>query len=95
MGSVEKPSSGPLQTRQSEGNAVVTRSSKTERSAELAQPATLFLGRIRTRPSSDPAPGFGGAPGKSWSVLSFRLTLKMHLAHTALQAAWAAPMAEV
>jgi hypothetical protein len=36
-----------------------------------------------------------GAPGNLWSVLSFRLALKMHLGHTALQAAWAAPMVEV
>ncbi len=81
--------------RQSEGNAVVTRSSKTERNAAFARAANPCSKRIPARPSSGPALKPGGAPGETWSVLSFRHSLKMHLACTALQAAWAAPMVRV
>ena len=79
MGRTVERSRGRLQTRQSEGNAVVTKSSRTERNAALVRPANPCSRRIPARPSSGLALEPGGAPGKPWSVLSFRLTLKMHL----------------
>lgn len=66
--------------RQSDGNAVVTTSSRRDRSAELARSDIRHSGPFRTWPVSDPARPPGGAPVTTWSVLSFRLSLKMHLA---------------
>ena len=79
MGRTVERSRGRLQTRQSEGNAVATKSSRTERNAALVRPANPCSRRIPARPSSGVALEPCGAPGKTWSVLSFRLTLKMHL----------------
>jgi hypothetical protein len=62
----------------------VIRSSVAARSVRFTRPASFSSKRNPARPSSLPA----GVPGKAWSVLSFRLSLKMHLARPALQALW-------
>ncbi len=82
---------GLPQVRQSPGNRVVTRSSAKERKSAAANNGGLFRARL----SGDPALETGGVPGETWSVLSFRLSLKMHLNHSGLQAAPAAPMTAV
>lgn len=80
IGSSVARASGPPQTRQSEGNTVATRSSTIEESDWTVRSVRTRSRLKRARPESNPAPKTGGAPGEAWSVLSFRLSLKMHLA---------------
>jgi hypothetical protein len=70
---------------------VVTRSSATERSR-----AEVEVKNSRGRNEGRGLPGGGILrPGETWSALSFRLSLKMHLTHSALQATWVASIAAV
>src|SRR5438105_15662289 len=88
-------SKGVLQIRQSDGKAVVTRSSRRERNAELARPEIRHSEPLCTWPVSDPARLPGGEPVTTWSVLSFRLSLKMHLTERRTRPARAGPMPAV
>ena len=79
--------------RQSAGKRVVMRSSVAPLKKAQAARKRLLRGNWAARIGESPP--FGSAPGETWSVLSFRLSLKMHLTRSELQAAWAAPMGEV